>query len=306
MSLRQAENRVKIEGILSEINLKYGSYQKNGRTVDNIGGDIKVLVKQEINGEQKDFIIPVYMFANKYTNAGKPNPAYTSIETVMKEYISIAACGSEATADKIRITNGDIRMNEYYNAQGNLVSFPRVNASFVNKATGEFRPEASWSLEFAVSSMDFVTDADGVEVEPRKLRIKILVPQYGGRLDTMELYAANRSLIDAISSYWETQKTYSAKGRLNFTSVTTQVIEEMDFGEPEVRVRTTTVSELIVTKGTQSPLEDDMAFAPADLAEALKEHKAELESKKEKTNNKTKNTPAPAGASANEDFDLGF
>lgn len=306
MSLRQAENRVKIEGILSEINLKYGSYQKNGRTVDNIGGDIKVLVKQEINGEQKDFIIPVYMFANKYTNAGKPNPAYTSIETVMKEYVSIAACGSEATADKIRITNGDIRMNEYYNAQGNLVSFPRVNASFVNKATGEFRPEASWSLEFAVSSMDFVTDADGVEVEPRKLRIKILVPQYGGRLDTMELYATNPRVIDAISSYWETQKTYSAKGRLNFTSVTTQVIEEMDFGEPEVHVRTTTVSELIVTKGTQSPLEDDMAFAPADLAEALKEHKAELESKKEKTNNKTKNTPAPAGASANEDFDLGF
>lgn len=304
--LRQAENRVRIEGILSEINLKYGSYVKNGRTVDNIGGDIKVLVHQEVNGENKDFVIPVYMFAAKYTNAGKPNPAYTSIETVMKEYISIAASGSEATADKIRITNGDIRMNEYYNAQGQLVSFPRVNASFVNKATGDFRPEASWSLEFAVSSMDFVTDADGVEVEPRKLRIKILVPQYGGKLDTMELYATNPRVIDAISSYWETQKTYSAKGRLNFTTTTTQIVEEMDFGEPEVRVRTTTVSELIVTKGTQSPLEDDMAFAPAELAAALKEHKAYIESLKEKTNNKTKNTPAPAGTSANEAFDLGF
>ena len=306
MSLRQAENRVRIEGVLSEINLKYGSYVKNGRTVDNIGGDIKVLVHQEVNGENKDFVIPVYMFAAKYTNAGKPNPAYTSIETVMKEYISIAASGSEATADKIRITNGDIRMNEYYNAQGQLVSFPRVNASFVNKATGDFRPEASWSLEFAVSSMDFVTDADGVEVEPRKLRIKILVPQYGGKLDTMELYATNPRVIDAISSYWETQKTYSAKGRLNFTTTTTQIVEEMDFGEPEIRVRTTTVSELIVTKGTQSPLEDDMAFAPAELAAALKEHKAYIESLKEKTNNKTKNTPAPAGTSANEAFDLGF
>lgn len=304
--LRQAENRVRIEGILSEINLKYGSYVKNGRTVDNIGGDIKVLVHQEVNGENKDFVIPVYMFAAKYTNAGKPNPAYTSIETVMKEYISIAASGSEATADKIRITNGDIRMNEYYNAQGQLVSFPRVNASFVNKATGDFRPEASWSLEFAVSSMDFVTDADGIEVEPRKLRIKILVPQYGGKLDTMELYATNPRVIDAISSYWETQKTYSAKGRLNFTTTTTQIVEEMDFGEPEIHVRTTTVSELIVTKGTQSPLEDDMAFAPAELAAALKEHKAYIESLKEKTNNKTKNTPAPAGTSANEAFDLGF
>lgn len=304
--LRQAENRVRIEGILSEINLKYGSYQKNGRTVDNIGGDIKVLVHQEVNGENQDFIIPVYMFAAKYTNAGKPNPAYTSIETVMKEYTSIAACGNEVNADKIRITNGDIRMNEYYNPQGQLVSFPRVNASFVNKATGDFRPEASWSLEFAVSSMDFVTDDEGVEVEPRKLRIKILVPQYGGKLDTMELYATNPRVIDAITSYWEAQKTYSAKGRLNFTTITKQIVEEMDFGEPEIHTRTTTISELIVTKGTQSPLEDDMAFAPADLAAALKEHKANLETLKDKTNNKTKNTPAPAGTSANEAFDLGF
>lgn len=304
--LRQAENRVRIEGILSEINLKYGSYQKNGRTVDNIGGDIKVLVHQEINGENQDFIIPVYMFAAKYTNAGKPNPAYASIESVMKDYVSIAACGSEATADKIRITNGDVRMNEYYNAQGQLVSFPRVNASFVNKAIGEFRPEASWSLEFAVSSMDFVTDDEGVEVEPRKLRIKILVPQYGGKLDTMELYATNPRVIDAITSYWEAQKTYSAKGRLNFTSTTKEIIEEMDFGEPEVHVRTITVSELIVTKGTQSPLEDEMAFAPADLAAALKEHKAYLETLKDKTANKPKSTPAPSGTSANEAFDLGF
>ena len=302
--LRQAVNRVRIEGILSEINLKYGSYQKNGRTVDNIGGDIKVLVHQEINGENQDFIIPVYMFAAKYTNAGKPNPAYTSIETVMKEYTSIAACGNEVNADKIRITNGDIRMNEYYNPQGQLVSFPRVNASFVNKATGDFRPEASWSLEFAVSSMDFVTDDEGVEVEPRKLRIKILVPQYGGKLDTMELYATNPRVIDAITSYWEAQKTYSAKGRLNFTTITKQIIEEMDFGEPEVRVQTVSVSELIVTKGTQSPMEDDMAFAPADLAEALKEHKAYLETLKDKTKEKPHATPAPT--SSKQEFDLGF
>ena len=304
--LRQAENRVRIEGILSEINLKYGSYVKNGATVDTVGGDIKVLVNQQINGEDVSLIIPVYMFASKLTNAGKPNPAYTSIETVMKEYVSIASGAGEAGADKIRITSGSIRMNEYWNQQGQLVSFPRVNASFVGKATGEFRPEASWSMEFAVASMDFVTDADGVEVEPKKLRIKVLVPQYGGKIDTMELYATNPRVIDAITSYWENQKTYTAKGRLNFTTTTQKIIEEMDFGEPEVHVRTITVSELIVTKGTQSPLEDEMAFAPAELAAALKEHKAYLETLKDKTASKPKNTPAPAGTSAHEDFDLGF
>lgn len=301
--LRQAKNTVRIEGLLSEINLKYGSYVKNGVTVDTIGGDIKVLVHQEINGEPNDLIIPVYMFSPKLTNAGKPNPAYASIEAVMKEYVSIAAAG-EAGADKIRITSGSIRMNEYYNQQGQLVSFPRVNTSFVQKATGEFRPEASWSLEFAVSSLDYVTDEDGVEVEPKKLRIKVIVPQYGGKVDTMELFATNPRVIDAITSYWESGKSYTAKGRLNFTSTTQEVIEECDFGEPDVRIRTVSISELIVTKGTQAPLEDDMAFAPAELSAALKEHKAYLETLKDKTSQKPKATPAPT--SSNQAFDLGF
>ena len=301
--LRQAKNTVRIEGLLSEINLKYGSYVKNGATIETIGGDIKVLVHQEINGEPNDLIIPVYMFSPKLTNAGKPNPAYASIETVMKEFVSIAAAG-EAGADKIRITNGNVRMNEYYNQQGQLVSFPRINASFVQKATGEFRPEASWSLEFAVSSMDYVTDEDGVELSPKKLRIKVIVPQYGGKVDTMELYATNPRVIDAITSYWENGKSYTAKGRLNFTSTTQEVIEECDFGEPDVRVRTVSVSELVVTKGTQAPLEDDMAFEPADLSAALKEHKAYLETLKDKTSQKPKATPAPT--SSQQAFDLGF
>lgn len=304
MSLRQAENRVRVEGILSEINLKYGSFEKNGHTVDNIGGNIKVLVHQNINGEDNALEIPVYMFATKLTNAGKPNPAYESIETVMNEYVSIASGAGEAGADKVRITGASIRMNEYYNQQGQLVSFPRVNASFVSKATGDFRPEASWSLEFAVSSMDFVTDADGVEVEPKKLRVKVIVPQYGGKVDTMEFYATNPRVIDAITSYWENQKTYSAKGRLNFTSTTKEIIEECDFGEPDVRVQTVSLSELIVTKGTQSPMEDEMAFDPAELAAALKEHRAYLETLKDKTSNKTKATPAKN--SSNQEFDLGF
>lgn len=304
--LRQADNRVRLEGVLSEINLKYGSYvnKKTGATVENVGGNIKVLVHQVINNEEVTLDIPVYMFASKYTNAGKLNPAYESIETVMNTYVSIAAAGGEAGADKIRITNGNIRMNEYHNQQGQFISFPRVNASFVQKATGEYRPEASWNLQFAVSSMDFVTDNDGVELDPKKLRIKVIVPQYGGKVDTMELYATNPKVIDVITSYWENQKTYSAKGRLNFSTTTQEIVEEMDFGEPEVRVRTTTVSELIVTGGTQSPLEDEMAFDVMELSNALKEHKAELEAMKDKAI--TKQTPAPVNTSSKAAIDLGF
>jgi hypothetical protein len=305
--LRQAKNRVRVEGVLSEINLKYGSFvnKNTGNTVENIGGHIKVLVHQIINGQDTTLDIPVYMFASKYTNAGKLNPAYESIETVMNSYVSIAAAGGEAGADKIRITNGDIRMNEYYNQQGQLVSFPRVNASFINKAINDFRPEASFELEFAVSSLDYVTDNDGVELDPKKLRIKAIVPQYGGKVDTIEMFATNPKVIDAITSYWENGKTYTAKGRLNFSVTTQEVVEEMDFGEPEVRVRTTTVSELIVTSGTQAPAEDDMAFDPVELSAALKDHKAYLETLKDRA--LTKQTPAPVNTTSSKAaIDLGF
>ena len=87
MAFRQAENKVKIEGILAETDLKYGSFVKNGETIESIGGNIKVLVEQEINGEAKTLEIPVYMFSSKYTKAGKINPSYESIEKVMKEKI---------------------------------------------------------------------------------------------------------------------------------------------------------------------------------------------------------------------------
>ena len=40
--LREAENRVKIEGVLSEIDLKYGSFMKGGKPVETIGGVIKI------------------------------------------------------------------------------------------------------------------------------------------------------------------------------------------------------------------------------------------------------------------------
>ena len=68
--MRQAENKVIIEGILSEIDLKYGSFNKNGTQMKSIGGNIKIRVTQEINKEEKQLEIPIQMFASELTNKG--------------------------------------------------------------------------------------------------------------------------------------------------------------------------------------------------------------------------------------------
>ena len=295
---RQAENKVKIEGIVSEIDLKYGSFQRDGAEVETISGSIKVLVEQVINGEPVTLDIPVHMFSTKYTKAGKINPSYESIETVMKEYKSIAATGDKATADRVRITNAQIKMNEFVGQNGNIVSYPRINASFVSRAVGEFKPQATFNLEFVVSEYNRVVDSDGVEVDPAKLAVKVIVPQYTSanadamNVDVVTLYAVSNGVIDAIEQYWEVGQTFKASGRLNFTSHTETVKQEVDFGEAQESVRTVNVSEFIITGGSQAPLDGDYAFDLDDIKAGMAARKAKLEDLKSGAKSTAKKTPA--------------
>lgn len=303
--LKQAENSVKIEGILSEIDLKAGSSNKNGKTIEYIGGSIKVRVNQMLNGVNTELDIPVFMFANKYKNDGGPNPAYASIERVMNEYVSIAAGGMDA-ADRVRITNANIRMNEYYGQTGNLNSYPRINASFVTKVTDmtKFTPEATFSTVFMIAAMGYETDKDGVQIDNR-FKIRGILPQYGGKVDVVDFYAITPSVIDAVSSYWSEKDTVKVNGKLNFTSVVEEKMVEVDFGEPRMERRTVSVSELIITGGTQTPLDGDFAFDEDEINEALKERQSRLAEMKEKAKEKDgAKKPAPA---AKKGFsDLGF
>jgi len=308
---RQAENRVKIEGILAETDLKYGSYMKNGESVESIGGMIKVLVDQSINGEEVSLEIPVHMFSNKYTKSGGINPSYESIEKVMKEFVSIAAAGSKAQASKVRITSGNIRVNEFVGQNGQIVSQPRIHASFVAHAVGDFHPEATFSLEFMVGSIDRVVDADGVEVDPPRAEVKVFVPQYTPEsadvmnVDTLKLQAISPQVLDAVESYWSAGECFKAGGRLNFSSKTEEVLEEVGFGEPQRKVRTINVSEFVITGGSQVPLDSDFAFDVEEVkAGVIAKRERVLAAKNTKA--AQKKTPAPAAQSTKNKMDLGF
>lgn len=303
--LRQAENRIKIEGILSEIDIRPTTYKKNGKEVEAIGGSIIVKVLQKINGEEKETMIPVHMFAGKLTNKGTPNPAFESIMRVANDFKSIAATGDEDAADRVRITNASIRMNEYYAADGHLVSFPRVNASFVNKISkADCKPEATFVTEFAVANATEEMDRNG---EPTgRYKINALIPQYGGRIDVVPLYAESEGVINAVSTYWQVGDTVKANGRLDFSSKTEVTYEEVDFGEPVEKIRTINKSDLIITGGSQEPLEGDFAFAKEDLDAALAERKARLEAQKDRDMSRVSQKSAPSANAKSGFADLGF
>jgi hypothetical protein len=302
--LESKENSVKIEGILSEIDLEAGSYMKDNKTVEKIGGSIKVRVNQMLNGVETELDIPVYMFANKLTNKGTPNPAYASIERVMNEYKSIAAVGIDA-ADRVRITGANIRMNEYYGQGDKLNSYPRVNASFVTKITdmSKFAPEATFSAIFAIGNMGYETDKDGVQI-PDRFKIRGIMPQYGGSVDVIDFFATSPNVIDAVSSYWEQGDTVKINGKLNFSSKTEETVVQVDFGEPRIERKTVSVSELIITGGSQTPLEGDFAFDMDEIQSALEARQARLAELKAKQ--KAKEKGAPKSAPKKSMSDLGF
>ena len=303
--LRQAENRCKVEGILAEIDIKPGSFNKNGQMMESIGGSIIVKVTQKISGEEKELAIPVHMFASKLTNKGTPNPAYESIKKVMDEYVSIAASeNGEEGADRVRITSGSVRMNEYYSQDGRLISFPRVNASFVSRINkADCKPEATYTAEFVVANKaeEIVND------EPTgRYRIDAIIPQYGGKVDVVPMYAQSEGVIDAVSTYWNVGDTVKANGRLDFSATTETIIEEVDFGEPIEKTRTINRSDLIITGGSQEPLDGDFAFDNAEIQSALADRKLRLEKQKDKDMSRAASKAAPPQNTNNGFTDLGF
>lgn len=301
--MRQAENKVFIEGILSEIDIVERTYTKDGVQNNALAGQIKVRVEQKINGVDKILEIPVHVFVNEMTKKGTKNPAYESIDTVRREFISIASGAGVEGADRIRISGASIQMNEYWADENRLSSYPRINASFVQRVKrDEFTPKAQFSTELVVSKMVNEVDKDGVETG--RLKVEGILPQYGGRVDVVPFIAENPNVVDAISQYWQPKDTVKVSGKLNFSSTVEIYTEEQGFGEPIEKKRTINVSELVITGGSQTPLEGDFAFNEEEIKNALAERKARLENRKAKelARSSSRTAPAQSGFAS----DIGF
>lgn len=287
--LREARNKVEINGILSEVDLDYGSMIKNGSPMTTIKGTVKIRVNQVLpSGERQELEIPVHMFATEFTNKGTKHPGFEAIERVKNEFKSIAAVGLE-NADYVRISNGRVEMNEYYGQNGNLISYPRITTTFMDKATSDRYPaKAEFVCEFQVGSMGYKTDADGVE-DTSCYQVVGIVPKYGGKVNVIPFLATYPNVITGVQDTFSVGDSVVVSGRLNFTTQTSERVIEQAFGEPEIRVFTTTISDLVIKGG--DPLPDELAFDQTEIGEALKVRQADLAALKDKQKNRTKEAP---------------
>lgn len=292
--MRECENDVLIEGILSEISISETSYMKDNKKVEALGGVLKIRVPNK-DGSIND--IPVHMFSNKYKKDGTPNSIYKSIETIKDTYVSIAACGNEEQADRVRVSSGKIRMNEF-------TSFPQITCNFVNRVKPEeYKPQAVFSVEFVIGKAGYEITKDGLETD--RYKIEGVVVGYDERVELIPFYTSNQNVTDVVSQYWSEGDTVKASGRLNFSSKTETYTKPVDFGEPIEDTRTINISELLITGGSQTPLDGSLAYDMEDIKKGLVARKARLEAIKEKKMSGVKSRVAPA-VNKSSTLDLGF
>lgn len=277
--MRISENQVKIEGILSEVGLETATFNRKGQTTECIRGTIKIRVEQDINGTMTTMEVPVSAFASRYTNAGAENPAYNSLKDVMENYKSIAACGNIDDADRVRITNGSLQENVFYAKNGDLVNTSRISASFINKiAKNECKPEATFTATIVVGNKSDELDRDGTPTN--RLNVNGVIIQYGERADLIKFIVAKPDAKNHIEQYWNDGDTVRVQGKVNFSSKTEYIEEEVGFGEPIKTAKTTSVHELLIESGSAGCLEGDAAYDIKDVQSALAARKVRIEETK--------------------------
>lgn len=274
--LKQSENKVVIEGILSEVNLKTGEFEKKGVKKEYVRGDIKIRLHQLIGEEDVEMEVPVFVFSTKYTNKGTINPSYNSIMHVMEDYTSIASCGNEEEADRIRVTGAEIRSNEFCSTDGRLVVYPRVEGSFFSKVRkDEYKPGATFKTSVVIVNIKDEETKDGDTTG--RLVVSAGIVQYGEKIDVVDFVVASKNAISHINANWEVGDTVIINGKINYSSKVEYIEEEMDFGDPVIKPVTTSVRDFIIVSGSGKGVSKDNAYDKDEIKKALLARKMRLD-----------------------------
>lgn len=272
-----AENKVRIEGILAEVNMREGEFKKkdSGVMMPYLAGDIQVRLTQDINGVPVDMVIPVNFFVTKYKNDGNENPAYKGIEE-LRSYTSLAAAETPDQADGIRINSGSLAENIFYTKRGALVTTPVVNANFFYKVKqSDLKPEASFMATMCIGNITEELDKEGTPTGA--LKLQGIIPKFGDKVDVLEFSVRSAEAIEHISAHWSLDDTVKIAGKLNFSTTTTYSEEAMGFGDAIVSGKTEFINDLIITSGSAGGLDGDLAYDKNDITKALLERKARIQ-----------------------------
>ena len=210
----------------------------------------------------------------------------------------------EKLAEKIRITSGELKKNEYVGRDGQLKSFPQYTTNFINRVEmgDDFNPTATFKVEVYIQAL--VPEIKNEE-ETGRLIIKGLVPLYGGKVVPQEFVVANEKAVAYIEQNYETGSTVKLKGNIVNSVEVIKTTTESGFGEDFEEIKRNTVRELLVTGGTPVYEEGSTkAYTIEQIKSALIERETMIEEMKAKAKERANNFGR--GSTTNMDTAGGF
>lgn len=294
-NLRQAEAKVNVEGVVSEVSLTEEMNKDLG--CNQITGYLTVKTN-DTN------FVRFNVRVNEKTKAGTDNKAYPGIVTVMNEYQSIAKVGEEE-ADRVRIS-GDLNL---YHSDQNGQDVVSYKSNFFNRVNGEYNPHADFDVEMFVSGFTPEVNTDGEETG--RLLVKGWVPQYENGIEPLTLVAPVEIANDIESTFAPGQTIRWFGEVINDRVVITREIP-VAIGKPKVETHTVTKNELVITGASEAYEEGVSSVAPYDketIKAAIQARKDRIESRKAMAASQKAGGRVgarPSGASRGRSLDMGF
>ena len=260
--MMQSTNKINISGKLLDATFGDGKLS-DGRYYKR--ATITVRVTQTYGGREETSEIPVSMFAAQYTQTNKPNPGYAQI-LALQEMNTAQNVGIDA-ADTVRITGANLRENNFVSRNsGQLINGWQINTSFIN--SGAVKDVGSFIIDIFI--IDMHPEVDRMGEETGRLVIKGGIVQYQGKLDIVEFIVENPDTIDYIERAWNINDTVEVRGRIRVTAIEEKpAVTESSWGEDVPDTSTRTVRELVITKGSDEPKEEEFAYDPNDIKKAF-------------------------------------
>lgn len=296
--MTQANNRINVVGKLLDaviVDDKLGDGRKYKRA------NLTIRITQTYGGREETSEIPVSMFAAQYTKQDKPNPGYTQIESLAE--MKTAQMVGIDNADTVRISGANLRENNFVSRNsGQLIHGWQINSSFIN--AGGSADVASFVIDIYIMDMKPETDREGEETG--RLIIKGGIVQYQGKLDVVDFIVENQDTADYIERNWNIDDTVEVRGRIRVTAIEDKPkATESSWGEDVPEATTRTVRELIITKGSDEPKEEEFAYDKTDIKKAFNVRKALIEQLQidAKKGNAPKAAKEPAKAAKSYDWE---
>jgi hypothetical protein len=260
--LREADNQVVIEGTLLEV--RHSEW--NSKEGLNIELDIEV-AENEVH--------TVHGMTRYKKKDGSDNAIAKGYQTIIDEYLTVAKHGRDQ-ADKVRVTQGRIGVNEYYGQDKQLKTFPQINTNFVNRVgDGDaFNPRAEFEVEVFVKSVVPEIKNDD---ETGRVKVNAIIPVFGGKVIPFEFMVSAEGA-EFVSDNYEIGCTTRVYGDIvNFKEIKETEVA-VAFGKPQKKITTKTVREYLITGGTDPYEEENVnVFTIESIQQAMVEREVYLQ-----------------------------